>query len=150
MSVSRGAKRILLVLLFACRELSAGSFLSIPGVRSQIVEGEKRGQRLGQEGPGAQGLFILLEGQPRGLRPEAPHAAASVLWRCPAGTGLLAPIDFLRLHSSFEDSLREPGVSGAGPTSACLLFATYQCSCILHPSQVFRETLFCISKCSVS
>ena len=68
-SVSRGAKIILLVLLCACQERSAGSFLSIPGVRSQIVEGEKRRQRLGQEGPGAQGWFRLFEGQPRGLRP---------------------------------------------------------------------------------
>ena len=68
-SVSRGAKIILLVLLCACQERSAGSFLSIPGVRSQIVEGEKRRQRLGQERPGAQGWFRLFEGQPRGLRP---------------------------------------------------------------------------------
>lgn len=123
--------------------LSQGS-----GPRSWRVRREDRDwARRGRE---HKGCSYFLRASPEASDPEAPHAAASVLWRCPTGTGLLGPIDFLRLHSSFEDSLREPGVSGAGPTSACLLCATYQCSCILHPSQVFRETLFCISKCSVS
>lgn len=58
MSVTRGARSILLLLPRACGERSAGSFLSVPGVPSQAMGGEKRGQRLGQEGPGAPGAAL--------------------------------------------------------------------------------------------
>lgn len=76
-SVSRGAKRILLVLL--CLPGALGrSFLSIPGVRSQIVEGEKRDRDWARRGREHKGCSYF-EGQPRVPRPEAPHAAACVM-----------------------------------------------------------------------
>lgn len=109
MSVTHSAKSILLLLPHACRERSAGSF---PGVRSQALGGEKRGQRLGQEGPGAPGAAPTSRWPT--LRPRTRRLRArlrAVLWSCPASAGLLGPVDFIRLRSFFEGSFREPRIN---------------------------------------
>lgn len=95
MSVTRSARSILLLLPHTCRERSAGSFA---GVRSQTVGGEKIGQGLGQEGPGAPGAApTSCWPTPRPRTGRHCARLSSALWRCPAGAGLLGPIDFLSL-----------------------------------------------------
>lgn len=115
MSVTRDTKSILFLLLRRCREWKAGSFLSVPRVRSRPVGGGQRGQVEpgGARSPRLAGTF---RGPTPGPQTRILRAARRPLqWRCLAGAGLVEPIDFLRLRSSFESSLRDLGFSGRAP-----------------------------------
>lgn len=137
MSVTRGTESRLCLWLRCGCELLAGNLLSVPGVRSQPVGGEEDPGwvRWDREAPG-------LARTSRGPTLGGFRAGAPVRGRFPyCGIVLpvqasLNPLTLSGCDPPLKARSGSLGFSGAGPTPACPLRATYQRSCVVDSGQI--------------